>query len=351
MNRPFQLVVSSVFIALSIWIVGLVTGTGAAYAHGKELGLTISSVITDEAQPLRRLYRVEVIFANDFDRVENAEVTLTGFRREDGTDLPPIRLTEMQSEAGVYIGEVTFPRFGEWELDIDVENSFGQGSGSANLIERVRPAVLSDQEEEGMRTEAARVQRLQLFFSFSWWPDIVSIIIRIGHSMSGLAFFGTVGLVIASAWISTGFNRIVSGPIGRYFLPISLLGLLGILLTGLYSAGFDAPNGTPGIYDISDLLELPYGDAYFAAFLVKPIMWSLLLIFTFRVHKVLVRPVRSTAPSGGAFDHAEPFNPSANLKRLTLIGSLAAVMLLADLAILIYIHYLSHLGVFLPADS
>jgi hypothetical protein len=216
--------------------------------------------------------------------------------------------------------------------------------------------VLSDAEEASMVSEAARVRQLQLFFSFGWWPDIVSILLRVAHSVSALVYFGAVSVVLLSVWLGRGDRSVLNGPIGKYFLPASLAGLAGILLSGLYAAAFDAPNGAPGIYDIDDLLQLPYANAYLAAFLVKPLMWMALVVLAFRVNSVVIRPARNPAPAGAApigptTQAIEDFSPSKAVRRLTYIIATVGILIVADMAILVYIHYISHLGVFLPPGS
>ena len=47
--------------------------------------------------------------------------------------------------------------------------------------------------------------------------------------------------------------------------------------SGLYSAAFDSPTIAPGYYDIQEILQLPYGEAYLAAILVKPLAWLALV--------------------------------------------------------------------------
>ena len=50
------------------------------------------------------------------------------------------------------------------------------------------------------RAEAERVASLQLLFGFEWWPDVVTVLVRIVHSVAGLAYFVASGLVLVLAW-------------------------------------------------------------------------------------------------------------------------------------------------------
>ncbi|NQW20058.1 MAG: hypothetical protein HQ477_04950 [Chloroflexi bacterium] len=353
-------------LILSILVSSLfgLTRADSVEAHGKELTLTVSSLIPDHSEPLRRMYRVRVAYSGDQDMVEGAEVVLTGTRREGGELLATQRLIELPGEPGIYVAEVVYDRFGEWELEIEVQAALGQGDGAANLVESVTPVVLSAADKTSLLTEADRVQRLQVFFAFEWWPDIATIAIRILHSMSGVIYAGVVGVVLLAAWIGGTGSRILTGRFGENFLLLTTLGLTGILLSGLYGAAFDAPNAAPGIYDYRDLLALPYGDAYFIAFILKPIGWVAMVIFALRIDAVVVKPafdaldepdiVAVGVPSGAADDTAQHGDVGASpstdiqLKRLIGVGTALAAIAVADLAIVIYLHYLSHLGVFLP---
>ena len=336
-------------------------------AHGKELTLTVSSLVPDRSDSLRRLYRVSASYTGDQDIVEGAEVLLRGSRREGGELLIEKRLIELPGEPGVYVAEIVFDRFGEWDLEIEVLAALGQGDGTASLVESITPVVLSSADKISLLDEADRVQRLQVFFAFKWWPDIATISIRILHTLSGGIYAAVIGSVLLAAWIGGTGSKILTGRIGENFLLLATFGLTGILLSGLYSAAFDAPNAAPGIYDYKDLLALPYGDAYFIAFLLKPIGWIAMVIFALRVDAVVIKPafdaldtederlsIALGVPSGAAGDTdqlADPGSSPSNdirLKRLIAAGAALAVIAVADLGILIYLHYLSHLGVFLP---
>ena len=357
-------------LILSILISGVfgLVRTESADAHGKELTLTVSSLIPDRSDSLRRMYRVHAAYSGDQDLVEGAEVVLTGSRREGGETLDALQLIELPGESGVYVGEVVFDRFGEWELEIEVLAALGQGDGIANLVESVKPVVLSEADQTSLFTEADRVQRLQVFFAFKWWPDIATILIRITHTLSAVTYAGVIGTVLLAAWIGGSANRILTSRIGENFMLLAILSLTGILLSGLYSAAFDAPNAAPGIFEFLDLLALPYGDAYLAAFMLKPIGWIAMVAFALRVDAVVIKPAfdfldepdqnafESGVPSGAAHDSPDvgsgtavvPQSPDIRLKRLIRVGAALAFVAIADLGVLIYLHYLSHLGVFLP---
>lgn len=323
-----------------------------AEAHGKEITLTVSSLVPDRSEPLRRMYRVHVAYAGDLDLVEGAVVVMTGMRREGGESLAEHRLIALPGEPGVYVAEVVFDRFGDWELQIEVHAALGQGDGSANLVESITPVVLSAADRTSLLIEADRVQRLQVFFAFEWWPDIVTIVIRVLHALSAAVYAALVGAVLLAAWLGGAGNRILTGRVGANFLKLATVSLGGLLLSGLYSAAFDAPNAAPGIYEYRDLLQLPYGDAYFAAFLLKPAGWVVMVLFALRINSAVIKPAIADAvvavPSGAATDAIAPARTGHELKRLIWVGAALSFIAIADLALVVYLHYLSHLGVFLP---
>jgi hypothetical protein len=53
-------------------------------------------------------------------------------------------------------------------------------------------------------------------------------------------------------------------------------------------------------------------------------------------------------PSGAATDAIAPARTGNGLKRLIWVGTALSFIAIADLALVVYLHYLSHLGVFLP---
>ena len=238
------------------------------------------------------------------------------------------------------MGETVYTRFGLWEVDLRVTAALGQGDGRVTFTDNIRPGALNPSEEAALRGEAERVINLQLFFGFDWWPDIVNIIMRIVHSLAGLTLFVAAGLAFSVAWIGVPSNRRrLPNRLKRAFLPVAALSLAVLLGAGLYSAAFDAPIASQGIYDISAMHRIPYGDTYLAAFFIKVALFLLLAIFAVRIHQSLA--AWNVEQTGAQAITA--------LRRETLLNAAVGVIVVADVAVLIYLHYISHLGVFLPA--
>lgn len=330
-----------IVIAMALLLLLRTAAAQPASAHGKELDIAVAPLIPDPDQPLLRLYRVHAVYLNDREPVEGAKVVLKA-QHEDGTAaLAPLELTEEDNAEGVYIGEAVFPRFGVWHVEMSVEAAFSQGEGSVSFTDDIRPGALTPGEEAALQREAERVINLQLSFGFDWWPDVVNIVVRIVHSMAGLSYFLVTGLAFGLAWFGTTFSRQgLPRLLGRVFLPAAALSLATLLGAGLYSAAFDAPIQAPGIYDISTMRDVPYGDAYLVTFFVKVALFIALGVFAVRIHGALRRLSGSQPAGGGA--------AMAALRRETLLNGMLGVAVVADVAVLIYLHYVSHLGVFLP---
>ena len=107
-------------------------------AHGKELDITIASLIPDPDKPLVRLYRATIVYVSDLEPVEAAEVELNAERAEGGEPLVPIQLTALKDQPGIYVGEVSYPRFGTWTVTLHVSEA---GEGEAVFIDKVIPGV------------------------------------------------------------------------------------------------------------------------------------------------------------------------------------------------------------------
>jgi len=310
------------------------------HAHGKELEITVDSLVPDPDQPLRVLYRVTVRFAGDQDPVDDASVILTARSVGEDTAQPPLPLTQVESSEGVYVGEVVFERFGDQDMHLDVQATLGLGAGSVDFVDEIRPEPVDAALDAARRAEAERVASLQLLFGFEWWPDAVTVGLRAIHSLAGLAYFIVTGLVLVFAWLGVPARRpSLLQRLARWFLPVAGISLGVLLLAGLYEAAFDAPVAWPGIYDLDAMLSIPYGDAYLVAFALKVVAFVVLVVMAVRIYGSLKRWAADAAPE-------EDTATIAVLKRQTLINAAIGLVVLADVAVVIYLHYISHLGVF-----
>lgn len=327
---------------VAVLLIGWSMRPEIASAHGKEVAIAVASLTPDPDEPLHRLYQARVTYAADGDPVVGAAVTLTVRRPDDRVALPALRLTEIGDAPGLYVGEIVFERFGAWEVELEVRAVLGQGEGSVTFEDSIRPESLNPAEEAARQAEAERVARLQLLFRFNWWPDVVAIAARVLHALAGLAYFLLTGLVFGLAWFGIP-SRALDLPrrLDRVFRPAAATSLGLLLVAGLYGAAFDAPVAFPGIYDVDAMRRIPYGDAYLAAFLVKVLLFWGLVALAVRIGRTLHHWVAGSVPS--IDDPAV-----AALRRTTAINAAVGVAVVVDVAVLVYLHYVSHLGAFLP---
>ncbi|MDO8483887.1 MAG: hypothetical protein Q7S35_02940 [Candidatus Limnocylindrales bacterium] len=335
---------ATIFAGLALLVLGPALLVELVAAHGKQVAIAVTSLLPDPDQPLLRLYRARATYGLDGDPVEGATVVLTA-RRADGTSgFPAQTLTEVKGGGGLYVGEVVFERFGAWELHLTVQAVLNQGEGSVTFTDDIRPEALTPGEKSARQAESERVARLQLGFRFDWWPDVVTIAMRIGHSLAGLSYFLVTGVALGLAWFGIP-SRYPDFPrrLDRVFLPAAATSLSLLLFAGLYSAAFDAPVAFPGIYDLGAMRRIPYGDAYLLVFLVKVALFGGLVVLALRIHRTLRQWTANPVPSAD-----EPI--VAVLRRATLLNAAAGLAVVVDVAVLVYLHYLSHLGAFLPAQ-
>lgn len=322
---------------LALMLSALVSGVTA---HGKELAITVDSLVPDREDPLRVLYRVSVVYAGDEDPVQGAEVVINASRPGSEPTGKPLTLTEVEGSEGLYLGEFVFQRFGEWDMHLDVAATLGLGEGSVDFVDEIRPEPVDPALEAARQAEAERVASLQLLFGFDWWPDVITVLLRVVHSVAGLAYFIATGLVFVMAWFGIPMRRPgLLADVTRWFLPVTAISLVSLLAAGMYAAAFDAPVAWPGIYDVDSMLSIPYGDAYLVAFVLKIVAFVLLVIMATRMSGSLRSWSTSAAPDADT-------GSIARLKRQTLVNAAIGMFVVADVAVVIYLHYISHLGVF-----
>ena len=328
------------FLGLSL---GVVLAPSIAFAHGDEIEISITPLRPDPERPLLRLYRVHVTFEFDGEPVAGATVTLTARRDPQGDLLEPHTLTELEGIEGVYAGEVEYSRFGTWVVDVKVSAEFGQGEGEASFTDDVSLANRSAAEEAQLANEAARVIRLQAFFGFDAWPDLVNIVMRAAHSLAGVTYFAASGAALLFAWTGTEVPSTAFSRLARWFGPMALVSLALLLAAGIYEMFFDGPVVAPGIFDLSAMRRLPYGEWYLAAFALKPALFLAIVVLARRIRNEL----RAADPTRNASEAARGAAMSA-LRRDAALNAAAGGTVVIVVATVIYLHYVSHLGVLLP---
>jgi hypothetical protein len=304
------------------------------YAHGKEVSVTVTSMIPDTDNPLNRLYRAKVLFS-DLDPVEGAVMTLTAQREEGGQIMGPIPFHAL-GEPGLYATEVTYERFGNWVVQVTASLP---GEGEASFTDAILPGQAGS-IETGAQAPSGVPETLSILFKFDAL-DLLNVVIRALHSLAGLAWFSLLGVILVAYWFMDPDSR--DGALRRLrprFWPVAGISLAALLLSGIYNGIFDSPIRPPGIFAPSVLLQVPFGDVYLIAFLGKVVAYALLLIVTLRIRAALkTLPETGTESTGFSWDA---------IGRLGKVGLAVGIFLALDMAVVIYMHYISHLAIVIP---
>lgn len=162
------------------------------------------------------------------------------------------------------------------------------------------------------------------------------------HAGAGAAYFALMAPVFAMAWLGdpSAPTRLHAW-LARWFLPAAGASLALLFAAGVYSGFFGAPIAAPGVFDFARMRSIPYGEWYLAAFASKVVLFIGLGVLTHRTHAAL----QSQPSTDGA-----PATPADvwRLKRISILTMGVGSVLVVNVAVLVYLHYLSHLAVFLP---
>lgn len=307
----------------------LILGAGVAEAHGREVKIAISSLAPDSNNARTRLYRAYVTY-EDGDPAPGLQVALSAVRRQDGMTLGPVPFAAL-SQPGAYVAEATYPSFGTWSVTLRVR---GEGEGETTFSEEVLPAAPTA-TLSGKRTPPD-IRQAEVFFRFGA-SDGAHIAVRVLHTLSAMAWFGLTAFVVAVHWFApVGVQGVLLQRVARVF-PAGTLASLGLLLaSGVYNAVYNAPNRFPGLFAPATLARFPFGDAYLVTFYLK------VLLFLVSVAITLVLAVGFLHLNRGKERSEGPMH------RWALSGAVLGILIFMDVSVLVYFHYLSHLGALLP---
>lgn len=325
MKRAWWLALAVLFLVLGQALQPSTPGE----AHGKEVRISVTSLMPDPDQPLRRLYRAEVSF-EDGDPVEEANLALRAVREEGGSTVGPVPMAPL-GEPGIYVAEVVYDRFGVWTVRVSVTHP---GEGEAEFRDEILPRP---QASDSDSPPAPVPEDLAILFRFDL-GDVVNIVMRFVHSLAGAAWFGLVGAVLVGQWFLDPSARVrLWARLQRFFPRLPVAALLILLLSGVYNGIWDAPIRPPGVFDVATMLRAPFGEVYMAAFLGKVLAYAVLVAVTLNLNRALL-----------VVAEAEDEQAARQVGRLAAIGMGIAVFIAVDVAVLVYVHYISHLSVFLP---
>ncbi len=326
-----------------LWLIALAVGAGAlalagpaareAAAHDAVV-ITLKSISTpNPGDPLMKVYTVTAAFADEGAPVEGARLELTARRQGLGGELPPVTLTPT-ALPGEYQAPVSFPTYGTWDVNIRVVEG---GRGEATFVQEVLPP--------GSGAAGGQpVVRVVLGYELR---DVLNILVRAVHLVSGAVWLIASGLVLAFSLIS-GPERPRRLAVMSTIYPLVAGGLLAVsVLTGIYNSLYNVPTVSPGIFDLGRLKALPFGGDYLATFFVKMGLVAGATVSSLYVAALLWRSFRSPLPAvaGGALDEAG-WGPERRLAVAAGIAVVLGVLVLLDVVVLNYLHSLTHLGAF-----
>jgi hypothetical protein len=162
------------------------------------------------------------------------------------------------------------------------------------------------------------------------WRDALNIAVRVLHAIGGAGYLALSGVLLANVTFgrylqqSLAWRRLVSSAVLSAMLCLVL-----IVASGVYTGYFDGPIRAPGAFDVQTMRMVPFGNAYVVAFWMKAVL------------AVAVLAVIGRARPGAALVS------TATLIRLGVAYSALVVLLLAAVAVLVYLHALTHLSGYL----
>jgi hypothetical protein len=337
------------FVGVLLALLLTQTGDRVALAHGNELTIKVSSFAPEPDNPLVLLYRVRVAYAADNEPVTGARLSLTATRQDGGPPMEPLRLGSL-NEPGLYAAQATFPLYGSWNVSLSVE---GEGEGEASFIEDVIPPG------PNRDTTQAREQVLQLFFSFSW-KDVANIVVRVSHTLGAVVWFGMSGVILVAHWFLPSASRPpLFRQLSRFFVPAAALSLTLLAASGIYTGIYSAPVKAPGVFDFDVMWSIPYGAAYLATIGYKTLALAacgVLAVSMARTLRVASYPIvaggdNTLAIGGGsraAATNTGTIAQDTTLYRLATANVAIGLSIAVAIAVAVYLHYISHLAVFLP---
>lgn len=314
------------------------TSVAAASAHGKEITIEVSALTPDPQRPLTRLYQASVTFTNDREPVSDAVIELTGRRRQTGGILSPIRLVPL-NVPGVYAAQVVFPRYGNWEIRVQAKEP---GQGEANFVEEVLPPALLREPQSSSQGEQRSIFSISLAFSRR---DVANVGMRWLHALAAGLWFGLSGLIVAAFWLLRGESR---GQFWRRLYPLfPWLGGASLLLlaaTGIYNAIYNSPIRPPGTLNLELMERIPYGIAYLVALGLK----ALTVLIGGGLLVGMAKGLRWARWPGEGNPAVATSGKSSLLLRLAVTNIALGVIMMLSVAVLVYLHNLSHLAVLVP---
>tara|TARA_B100000315_G_scaffold220245_1_gene222745 strand:+ start:785 stop:1834 length:1050 start_codon:yes stop_codon:yes gene_type:complete len=336
-------------VGLVLVLLGTAGESMVAEAHGKELIIKVSSFAPEPADPLTRLYQVHVSYADDGEPVSGAEVLWTATREGGGPPMEPLAL-EPLNEPGLYAAQVAFPLYGSWNVSLSVEEA---GEGETGFVEEVVPAG------PAAETDEVRQKVLQLFFRFNW-RDVANIAVRVFHTLGSVVWFGMTGVILVAHFFLPPASRPpVFRRLSRVFVPAAAISLGLLAVSGAFTGIYSAPVKVPGVFDLDVMWRIPFGPAYLITIGYKAVALAacgVLAVSMARALRAASYPIVAGGDNSLAIGFAgatgatrtEAIARDTTLFRLAAANAAIGVSIAVAIAVAVYLHYISHLAVFLP---
>lgn len=288
--------------------------------------MTLDSWTAATDNPLTRLYRADVRYATDNEPVVGARLVFSAVREEDGSSpTESVIFSELSGSPGSYVAEVHYARFGTW--DITLRTDF-PGQGETVLLEKVVP---SGSGPGSQTSPQSTTQQARLVLQFDG-RDVLNIGVRTLHSIAGMGYVAMAGvLLLAAVFKPQARGNALWASIARAALPVGFGVLLVITISGVYTGYFDGPIRAPGAFDLTAMSLVPFGTAYMVTLWVKVLLALAVLVFVNQARTMTTLSSRSA------------------IMRLSVAYGTLVVLLLASVAVLVYLHSLSHLNGYLAA--
>jgi hypothetical protein len=331
----------------------VVPPSAVMWAHGREVLIELTSLQPDAASPLWRQYQAKVEYASDHEPVDEALLSLEAVSADGLSRVESPSVTHVPGAIGVYVAQLRYPRFGEWTVSL---RATSPGVGGVEVTERIRPGTGVSTAEAPANGRAALTptlsQRergsvaLSVFSTFDG-QDVMNIVVRIGHSVGAATYLGMGAVMLLGLWFKPYLQPSAAWrALEEATFPTAVLSLVVLVISGLYTGYFDAPVRAPGVFNIDALANVPFGFQYATAFATKIALGFGLLALLWRVRRMRQSEPEHQISCAGLGMLRGPGLGAAHW--LTVGFGFLTLLLLADVVVLVYLHYISHLGSTLP---
>ena len=143
------------------------------------------------------------------------------------------------------------------------------------------------------------------------------------------------------------------------FVPVAALSLGLLAVSGVYTGIYSAPVKAPGVFDFDVMWRIPFGAAYLATIAYKALALAacgVLAVSMARTLRLASYPIIAGGDNtlaigvarGAKATKTGALAPDTILFRLAAVNGVIGLSLAIAIAVAVYLHYISHLAIFLP---